>query len=125
MTPAEIIRAHAANQGQNPNGLATNIKKFLDQPQTRVVRQGDCLFLIKTRGKVGYFYIINGGNSTGYIRALRAFADLMRKLEYKQVAMRVQDKEQSKKIAQSAGVEGVSYQEVGGESDPYLMTMEL
>jgi hypothetical protein len=125
MTPADIIRSHAANQGQNSNALATNIKKFLQQPETKVVREGDCLFLIKTQNEVGNFYIVNGGSATGYVRALRLFADMMRSLGYKKVAMRVQDKEQSKKIARSVGVKSVNYKEVGGTADPYLMTMEL
>jgi hypothetical protein len=125
MTAAEIIRAHAANQGQNANALAINIKKFLEQPETKVVREGDCLFLIKTQDQVGNFYIVNGGSATGYVRSLRMFAEMMRRLGYQKVAMRVQDKEQSQKIARSAGVKSVDYKEVGGTADPYLMTMEL
>lgn len=125
MEAKEIIRAHAANQGQDPNALATNIKKFLDQPGAKAVRDGDCIFLFVARNKIVHFFILNGGSSTGYIRALRAFAALMRKLGSKKLAMRVQDKEQSKKIAQSAGVKSVAYTEVGGTVDPYLMTMEL
>jgi hypothetical protein len=125
MTSADIIRAHATNQGQNPNVLATSIKKFLEQPETKVVREGDCLFLIKNQNQVGNFYILNGGSATGYVRALRAFAAMMRTLGYKKVAMRVQDKEQSQKIARSIGVNSIAYKEVGGTVDPYLMTMEL
>lgn len=125
MTAAEIIRAHAANQGQNANALATNIKKFLEQPETRMVREGDCMFLVNTNGDTANFYIINGGNSAGYIRALRSFSELLRRLGYKNAAMRVEDKEQSRSIARVAGVSSVSYKEVGGTADPYLMTMEL
>tara|TARA_R110000868_G_scaffold8513_1_gene44036 strand:- start:17305 stop:17682 length:378 start_codon:yes stop_codon:yes gene_type:complete len=125
MTPADIIRAHATNQGQNPNVLATSIKKFLEQPETKVVREGDCLFLVKNQNGVGNFYILNGGNSTGYVRALRAFVVMMRSLGYQKIAMRVQDQEQSQKIARTAGVKSMNYTEVGGTEDPYLMTMEL
>lgn len=125
MTPTEIIVAHAERQGQNPDGLAAQIKKFLAQPQTKVVREGDCMFLVKTSDEVGYFYIMNGGSSAGYLRALRAFAEMMRRLGYKKIAMRVQDKEQSRKIAMSAGAKTVDHKEVGGKSDPYLMTMEI
>lgn len=125
MTAAEIIRAHAKKQGQNANALATNIKKFLEQPQTKMFREGDCMFLTKTKDDTVNFYIINGGNSTGYIRALRGFAALMEKLGFKKGAMRISDKEQSEKIAKLIGAKSVSYKKVGGTADPYLMTMEF
>jgi hypothetical protein len=125
MTAAEIIRAHAANQGLNPNALAINIKKFLEQPQTKMVRDGDCMFLFMTKDDTVNFYIVNGGNSTGYIRALRAFAHLMDKLGFKKGAMRISDKEQSKKIAKLIGAKTVTYKKVGGTGDPYLMMMEF
>jgi hypothetical protein len=125
MTAAEIIRAHAKNQGQNANVLAINIQKFLEQPKTKMFREGDCMFLTKTKGDTVNFYIINGGNSTGYIRALRAFAKLMDRLGFKKGAMRISDKEQSQKIAKLIGAESVSYKKVGGTGDPYLMTMEF
>ena len=125
MTAAEIIRAHASNQGQNANALATNIKKFLDQPRTKMFREGDCMFLTKIAGDTVNFYIVNGGNSTGYIRALKAFAELMERLGFKKGAMRISDKEQSQKIAKLIGAKSVSYKKVGGTGDPYLMTMEF
>lgn len=125
MTPAEIIRAHAAKQGLSPNALAINIKQFLDQPRTKMVRDGDCMFLIKAKDDVVNFYIVNGGNSTGYIRALQAFAALMQRMGFKKGAMRISDKEQSQKIAKLIGAKSVSYKEVGGTGDPYLMTMEF
>jgi hypothetical protein len=125
MTAAEIIRAHAANQGQNPNALAANIKKFLEQPRTKMVREGDCMFLTKAADDVVNFYIVNGGSSAGYVRALRSFADLMQRMGFKKGAMRIADKEQSQKIAKLIGAKSVSYKEVGGTSDPYLMTMEF
>jgi len=125
MTPAEIIRAHAKNQGINENQLAGQIQTFLAQPKTQVVQQNDCLFLLKSEGDVGFFGILNGGSSTGYIRALRTFVKMMQKIGFKKIAMRVEDKEQSKKIAQSAGLNSVSYKTIGGKIDPYLMTMEI
>jgi hypothetical protein len=125
MTPAEIIRAHAKNQGINENQLAEQVHNFLAQPKTQVVRQNDCLVLVKSEGDIGFFNILNGGNSTGYIRALRAFVPMMKKIGFKKIAMRVQDKDQSRKIAQSAGINSVSYKTIGGKIDPYLMTMEI
>ena len=125
MTSAEIIRAHAKMQGQNPNALATNIKKFLEQPQTKMFREGDCMFLTKVKNDTVNFYIVNGGNSTGYIRALKAFAELMKRLGFKKGAMRISDKKQSEKIAKLIGAKSVSYKEVGGTGDPFLMTMEF
>jgi len=125
MTPAEIIRAHAKNQGIDENVLAGQIYDFLSEPKTQVLQQNDCLFLIKNENELGFFYILNGGNSTGYIRALRMFVTMMKALGYKKIAMRVQDKEQSAKIAKTAGIVSVSYKTIGGENDPYLMIMEI
>lgn len=125
MTPPEIIRAHAKNNGIDENQLAGQIHDFLKQPKTQVIRQNDCLLLVKDEQGIGFFSIINGGNSTGYVRALRLFAQLMKKMGYKKIAMRVHDKEQSQKIAKTAGVPSVSYKTIGGKIDPYLMTMEI
>jgi hypothetical protein len=125
MTPAEIIRAHAKNQGINENQLAEQVHNFLKQPKTQVVQQNDCLLLLKSEGDIGFFNILNGGNSTGYLRALRTFVSMMKKIGFKKIAMRVQDKDQSKKISQSAGVSSVSYKSIGGKIDPYLMIMGI
>lgn len=125
MTPPEIIRAHARNQGIDENVLAGQIHDFLSEPKTQVLQQNDCLFLIKNEHGLGFFYILNGGNSTGYIRALRMFVTMMKALGYKKIAMRVQDKDQSAKIAKTAGTVSVSYKTIGGKHDPYLMTMEI
>jgi hypothetical protein len=78
-----------------------------------------------TKNDTVNFYIVNGGNSTGYIRALRSFAALMDRLGFKKGAMRISDKEQSKKIAKLIGAKTVTYKKVGGTGDPYLMTMEF
>lgn len=125
MTPAEIIRAHAAKQGLSPNVLAARIQKFLDQPKATVVTQGDCLFLLRDVDKTAFFYILNGGNAGGYLRALQAGVNMLRKLGYEKAAMRVADKEKSKKIAASVGINQVSYKKLDSDRDPYLMTMEL
>ncbi|CAB5220109.1 hypothetical protein UFOVP239_54 [uncultured Caudovirales phage] len=125
MTPPEIIRAHAKNQGLDESTLSGQIHDFLLNPKTQVFQQNDCLFLIKNEDDVGFFYILNGGNATGYIRALRLFVAMMKKLGYRKIAMRVQDQDQSAKIAKSAGVNSISYKTVGGENDPYLMIMKV
>lgn len=125
MTSAEIIQAHAIKQGIDPALLASQVKKFLSEPKTKMVQQGDCLFLIQSKDNIGYFHIFNGGNAGNYIRSLRMFVTFMQKLGYHQIAMRVQDKQQSQKIAASAGVKSANYQEIGGRIDPYLMIMEI
>ena len=125
MTPKEIIQTHATRQGIKPDLLASQVKEFLSKPNTRMVQQGDCLFLIQSKDNVGYFHIFNGGNAGNYIRSLRMFVTFMQKLGYHQIAMRVQDKQQSQKIATSAGVKSANYQEIGGRIDPYLMIMEI
>jgi hypothetical protein len=50
---------------------------------------------------------------------------MMKKIGFKKIAMRVQDKDQSKKISQAAGVDSVSYKTIGGKIDPYLMIMGI
>lgn len=125
MTPSEIIRAHAKNQGIDENILAGQIHDFLAKPKTHVFQQNDCLFLTKDEHGVGFFYIVNGGSAPRYIRAIRMFIDLMKKMGYKQIAMRIEDKQQSQKMATAVGVRSVSYKTIGGKHDPYLMTMEI
>lgn len=125
MTPSEIIETHAIRQGQNPELLSSQVKQFLRNPKTQIVQQGDCLFLIQSKDNIGYFHIFNGGNAANYIRSVRMFIIFMKKLGYQELAMRVQDKQQSQKIAASVGVKSAKYQEVGGNIDPYLMIMEI
>lgn len=125
MTPKEIIQQHANNQGLNPEDLANQMRKFLEQPRTKMVADGDCLFLIRDVDGTAFFYIVNGGSPTGYVRSLKSLASLLKKMQYKKCAMRVADKEQSQRIAKAAGAQDVKYKNVGGKADPYLMTMEL
>jgi hypothetical protein len=125
MTPAQIIKTHAVNQGQNVDGLAAQVQNFLDQPKTSVIKEKDCLFLVKAAEGIAYFYILNGGNQMGYVRALKEFKNIMRTLGYHKIAMRVEDQETSKRIAMASGAKSVKYKHVGGAGDPYLMTMEI
>jgi hypothetical protein len=125
MTPAEIIRAHAQKQNLDPKALALQVQKFLEQPQSQVVTQGDCLFLVRNIDGVAFFYILNGGNAAGYLRALKSGADMLRHMGFEKASMRVSDMEKSKQIAASIGVQNVSYKRVNSKTDPYLMTMEL
>lgn len=125
MTADEILQIHATNQGMDPKKLRGQVKEFLEAPVTQIFQQGACLFLVKFENNIGYFHIFNGGNSSGYLRALRLFVDFMKKFGFKKIAMRVDDKDQSSKIAASAGVLSSSYEYIGGEVDPYLMTMEI
>lgn len=83
------------------------------------------MFLVRNIDDVAFFYILNGGNAAGYMRALQMGAEVLRKMGFKQASMRVSDKEKSKKIAASIGVSEVSYKQVQSKTDPYLMTMGL
>jgi hypothetical protein len=125
MTADEILQVHAKNQGMDPRLLRGQAKEFLQSPKTQIFQQGDCLFLVKFEDDIGYFHIFNGGGATGYLRATRMFILLMKKLGYKKLAMRVDDKEQSTKIAKSVGASSPKYKHIGGKVDPYLMTMEI
>lgn len=125
MTADEIIQIHAERQGMDPMTLRGQTNTFLQKPKTKIFKQGDCLFLVKSDDDIGYFHIFNGGNAASYLRSLRTFVAIMKKLGFKKIAMRVEDKEQSAKIATAAGVSSPKYKHIGGKVDPYLMTMEI
>lgn len=125
MTADEILQVHAERQGMDPMVLRGQTNAFLKTPKTQIFQQGDCLFLIKADGDTGYFHIFNGGGPSGYLRAFKVFVSFMRKLGFKKIALRVDDKEQAAKIAASAGLTSHKYKRIGGKIDPYLMTTEL
>jgi hypothetical protein len=125
MTADEILQVHAKNQGIDPRLLRGEAKEFLKSPKTQIFQQGDCLFLVKFEDDIGYFHLFNGGGASQYLRSLRMFVKLMKKLGLKKIAIRVDDKEQSKKIAASIGALSSEHKYIGGKVDPYLMTMKV
>ena len=125
MTPEEILQNHARNQGHKNNVLSDQVAEFLKQPNTYQLQENNCVFLVQSFGTSAHVYIMNGGSPNDYMRALKMFVDKMRAHGIKHLTMRVTDKVMSGRIAQSVGVNSVSYKDVGGKIDPYLMTMEL
>lgn len=126
MTPAEIIKTHAARNGLSAERFAAEIGAFLKLPRAKVVREGDCLFLFRSEGKTANVYVVNGGqSSTGFVRAVREFVKLMQQLEFKTVVTSVNDKERFQRILEGTGVKKVSFSDTGRRLDPYRMTVEL
>lgn len=127
MTPLEIIKEHARRTlpNEDPGKMVAQVADALQKPQTQLLQEGDCVFLIRADKKSAFMYIFNGGGQVGYLRALGIFTQLMRKLGFERLKMRVTDTDLSRRIAATAGVDKVTYKHVGGGTDPYVMTMEL
>jgi len=127
MTQEEIIAAHLQNNGMqsSPEQLIGTVNAIL-RSGGDLVRDGNCLLVYKKFRDGVIIYMINGGSSTGYIRAFRNFMKLFEKLGITKGYMRVADVESAQQIARAVGMGNVSFERLSDtQTDPYLMTMEL
>jgi hypothetical protein len=53
--------------------MVAEINGTLKQKNSFAVRSGDCMFIYKVSGNTALFYIVNGGNAMGYIKAIKEF----------------------------------------------------
>lgn len=128
MTLEEIANNHIVN-----NGLEISLSDFIRQiniaaknKNTKLVRSGDVLFVFTHKDGAVFVYIINGGGPAGYLRALRSFVSMIKKLEIKKIMMRVQNTESAERIATSAGLSNISFEmDDENDVDPYVMTAEV
>ena len=69
--------------------------------------------------------IINGDNPSGYVRALKKFVNYFQEKGVHKFMIYVQNKASAEKIANSAGLKNVTFEESNkGEVDPFLMIAE-
>ena len=129
LSPEEIISNHITNNGieTTPEQTMAEIKATLrENKNARLVRVGDCLFVIKIDGKEGLFYIINGGGGLSYLKAVREFVQKCREAGLVRLRMYVADTNTAEQIAKMVGATDVSFEmDESRDVDPYLMTLEI
>lgn len=129
LSPEEIISNHITNNGieTTPEQTMAEIKATLrENKNSRLVRVGDCLFVIKIDGKEGLFYIINGGGGLSYLKAVREFVQKCREAGLVRLRMYVADTNTAEQIAKMVGATDVSFEmDESRDVDPYLMTLEI
>ena len=128
MNTKQIISNHITNR-QLKISVAQFVKQLeavLKQPNAKMVRSGDVLFLFTADGDATTVYIINGTGPVGYIKGTKQFVELARKLGFKYIKMRVTDVESARKIATTSGLRNVVFDMFKeGATDPYMMTAEV
>jgi hypothetical protein len=128
MTPEEIVENHIKNNNLNTTNaqMIAEINGTLKQKNTFAVRSGDCMFIYRVSSNTALFYIVNGGNSISYIKAIKEFVATMKKAGIKILQMYVNDVNTAERLAKAAGAISVSFeQEPNRQVDPYLMSMEI
>lgn len=129
MSAQEIVSNHIANNGidSTPEETIAQIKATIEQNKNaRLVRVGDCLFVIKINGTEGLFYILNGGGGLSYLKAVRDFVEGCRKAGLTTLKMYVSNTDTAEQIAKMVGATNVSFEmDESRDVDPYLMTLEI
>ena len=127
MSNMDIIKAHSAKNTPDVTAdtASADLAKAV-QLGFKLIRFYDVLIAFKPNKDTALMYIMNGGDSRQYLRALKQFVQAMKEAKFKSLTMYISDKESASKIASTAGVQKVSFKEdKKKEIDPYLMTMEL
>jgi hypothetical protein len=128
MTPEQIVENHIKNNNLDTTKaqMIAEINGTLQQKNTFVVRSGDCMFVYKVSGQSALFYIVNGGSSITYIKAIKEFISTMRKANIRLLQMYVEDTNTAERLAKTAGAQYVSFNKDQKRNvDPYLMSMEI
>lgn len=124
MNTAEIVKNHIKNNKISGNeiGLLNAIQDAVKNGFT-VTKFNDVLFVHKDDGENCLFSIINGGGSKQYMQAIKKFVQYMRNQGISTMLMYVSDVESSRKIAESAGLRDISFEQTDNDSvDNILLT---
>jgi hypothetical protein len=128
MTPEQIVANHIKNNNLDITKaqMVAEINGTLKQKNSFAVRSGDCMFIYKVSGNSALFYIVNGGNAMGYIKAIKEFFATMKKANIRLLQMYVDNTTTAERLAKTAGAISVSFKkDEKRKVDPYLMSMEI
>ena len=128
MTPEQIVENHIKNNNLDTTKaqMVAEINGTLKQKNSFAVRSGDCMFIYKVSGNSALFYIVNGGNAMGYIKAIKEFFATMKKANIRLLQMYVDNTTTAERLAKTAGAISVSFKkDEKRKVDPYLMSMEI
>ena len=128
MTPEQIVENHIKNNNLDTTKakMIADINGTLKQKHAFAVRSGDCMFIYKVSGNSALFYIVNGGNAMGYIKAIKEFFATMKKANIRLLQMYVDNTTTAERLAKTAGAISVSFKkDEKRKVDPYLMSMEI
>jgi hypothetical protein len=128
MTPEQIVANHIKNNNLDTTKaqMVAEINGTLKQKNSFAVRSGDCMFIYKVSGNSALFYIVNGGNAMGYIKAIKEFIVTMKKANIRLLQMYVDNTTTAERLAKTAGAISVSFKkDEKRKVDPYLMSMEI
>lgn len=128
MTPEQIVENHIKNNNLDTTKakMIAEINGTLKQKHAFAVRSGDCMFIYKVSGNSALFYIVNGGNAMGYIKAIKEFFATMKKANIRLLQMYVDNTTTAERLAKTAGAISVSFKkDEKRKVDPYLMSMEI
>jgi hypothetical protein len=128
MTPEQIVENHIKNNNLDTTKakMIAEINGTLKQKNSFAVRSGDCMFIYKVSGNSALFYIVNGGNAMGYIKAIKEFFATMKKANIRLLQMYVDNTTTAERLAKTAGAISVSFKkDEKRKVDPYLMSMEI
>jgi len=128
MTPEQIVENHIKNNNLDitKSKMIAEINGTLKQKHAFAVRSGDCMFIYKVSGNSALFYIVNGGNAMGYIKAIKEFFVTMKKANIRLLQMYVDNTTTAERLAKTAGAISVSFKkDEKRKVDPYLMSMEI
>jgi hypothetical protein len=128
MTPEQIVANHIKNNNLDTTKaqMVAEINGTLKQKNSFAVRSGDCMFIYKVSGNTALFYIVNGGNAMGYIKAIKEFIATMKKANIRLLQMYVDNTTTAERLAKTAGAISVSFKkDEKRKVDPYLMSMEI
>lgn len=128
MTPEQIVENHIKNNNLDTTKakMIAEINGTLKQKHAFAVRSGDCMFIYKVSGNSALFYIVNGGNAMGYIKAIKEFFATMKKANIRLLQMYVDNTTTAERLTKTAGAISVSFKkDEKRKVDPYLMSMEI
>jgi hypothetical protein len=128
MTPEQIVENHIKNNNLDTTKaqMVAEINGTLKQKNSFAVRSGDCMFIYKVSGNTALFYIVNGGNAMGYIKAIKEFFATMKKANIRLLQMYVDNTTTAERLAKTAGAISVNFKkDEKRKVDPYLMSMEI
>lgn len=128
MNTKQIIANHITNRKLKISvaQFVKQLQALLERPNAKMVRSGDVLFLFTAENDAVIVYIINGAGPVAYIKGTKQFVELVRKLGFKYLKMRVTEVESARKIATASGLRNITFEITKeGATDPYMMTAEV
>lgn len=128
MNTKQIIAKHIVDKKLKVKAseFVKAIEDAAKQPNVKLLRSGDVLFLVTVKNDSALLYAINASNTDAFIDSFKKITAILKQMGINFINMRVNNTDIARKIANVAGLKNTDFRLFRpNTSNPYMMGAEI